>query len=199
MKRHMLQNQDKRWSIRMRILISLLCIGLVHCMLPADTEADDAFEDVVEAVNNSPVVQAEVTRVRKSVNAKKSVKENINVLSLGGGCGVAGCDTRYLAVITVHRGGVNPQTGSVLATVERHTPGKLGKVRIVELKTKEAVETKLEIQRRYFSHSPILNNTKDALEVQPGQYTRSRTTRAGVTARPVVPIAESISMILYKA
>jgi hypothetical protein len=138
-------------------------------MLPADTEADDAFEDVVEAVKNSPVVQAEVTRVCKSVNAKESVKENINVLSLGGGCGVAGCDTRYLAVITVHRGGVNPQTGSVLATVERHTPGRLGKVRIVELKTKGAVETKLEIQRRYSSPSPIINKTKDVVEVKTGQ------------------------------
>lgn len=156
MKSHMPRHQQSRCNRRMRELISLLCFGLLHCCIsPAGASAHDAFQDVVAAVKNSPIVQAEVSRLRKEVNAKESVKENIQVVGLGGLCGVAGCNARYLAVITVHRGGVNPQTGSVLATVERTTRGGLGEVRVVELKTKEAVETKLEVQQKYSSHTPV--------------------------------------------
>jgi hypothetical protein len=138
----------------MVVVMSLFSICVQHSTSLAETAADDAPVDVVDVIKGSPIVQAEVTRVRKRVNAKESVKESINVLSLGGSCGVAGCSIRYLAVITVQRGGVNPQTGSVLAIVERSTRGALGPVRVVELKTKEAVETKLEVQRKYSSPSP---------------------------------------------
>ena len=140
----------------MKMLMSLLCIAMLSCMVPADTVADDAPDDVIEAVRNSAVVQTEVSRARKRVNAKDSSAEGIKVVGLGGGCGVAGCSARYLAVIKVHRGGVNPQTESVLATVERFTNGRLGKVRVVELKPKEAVETKLEVQKRYSSPRPAI-------------------------------------------
>jgi len=144
------------WSARIRVLISLLCIVVLHSTTLAETVSDDAPEDVLEAIKSSPIVQAEVTRTRQRVAAKESVKEKIKIVSLGGLCGAAGCSTRYLAVITVHRGGVNPQTGSVLATVDRRTPGGLGKVAVVELKPKEAVETRVKVQRKYSSPLPII-------------------------------------------
>lgn len=138
------------------IFIFLLCSALLHSTSLAETASDDAPEDVLEAIKSSPIVQAEVARTRQRVAAKESLKEKIKIVSLGGLCGVAGCSARYLAVITVHRGGVNPQTGSVLATVDRRTPGGLGKVMVVELKPKEVVETRVKVQRKY--SSPLLIN-----------------------------------------
>lgn len=140
----------------MRTLILLLCVGLLLSMLPLDAAADDVPEDVVEAVRTSTVVQAEMSRVRKRINAKESAREEIKVLKIGSICGIAGCSTSYLAVITAHRRGVNPQSGTVLATVQRSTRGSLGKVSVVELKAKGVEETRLEVQRKYSSPLPII-------------------------------------------
>jgi hypothetical protein len=106
----------------------------------------------------NPAVQVEILRVRKRIKAKESTQSEIKVVGLGGVCGVAGCSASYLAVITVRRIGVNPQSASVLAMVQRSPRGVLGRVSIVELKEKGLQETKLEIQRRYSSALPTMEN-----------------------------------------
>ena len=138
------------------ILTFLLCYGLFHSNVIAETASDDGPEDVLEAIKSSPIVQAEVTKTRQRVAAKESAKEQIKIVGLGGLCGVAGCSTMYLAVITVHRGGVNPQTGSVLATVDKRFPGGVGKVMIVEIKPKGTVETRVTVQQKYSSPLPVI-------------------------------------------
>lgn len=149
--------QHKNWKVwNMRMLLLLLCIGLLHSVAAANTAADDWPADVVEAFRTSPIVQSEISRLRKRINAKESTQEDIKIIGLGSGCGVAGCGASYLAVITVHRRGVNPQSASVLATVHRSPRGVLGRVSVVELKEKGIGETKLEVQRRYSSPLPVL-------------------------------------------
>jgi len=132
---------------------------LLNAGLPQSTAADTAInwpEDVIEAVKASPTVQAEIARERKRINAKESTQNEIKIIGLGGACGVAGCSASYLAVITVHRRGVNPQSSSVLALVRRSPKGVLGRVSIVELKEKGLQESKLEIQKRYSSPLSII-------------------------------------------
>ena len=134
----------------------VLCIGLLHSVAAANSAADDWPADVVEAFRASPTVQSEISRLRQSINTKEPEQENIKIIGLGGACGVAGCGASYLAVITVHRRGVNPQSASVLATVERSPKGVLGRVSVVELKVKGVEEPKLEVQRRYSSSLPTI-------------------------------------------
>jgi len=150
-------NQNKTWKAwNMRMFLLLLCIGIFYSVAAANTSTEDWPADVVEAFRTSPVVQSEISRIRKSINAKESTEEDIKIIGLGGGCGVAGCGASYLAVITVHRRGVNPQSASVLATVHRPPRGALGRVKVVELKEKGQPETSLEILRRYSSPSPTI-------------------------------------------
>jgi len=134
----------------------LLSVGLPQSTAAADTAIINGPEDVIEAVKASPAVQAEIAREGKRINAKESTQNEIKVIGLGGACGVAGCNASYLAVITVHRRGVNPQSSSVLAMVRRSPKGVLGRVSIVELKEKGLQETKLEIQKRYSSPLSII-------------------------------------------
>ena len=143
-------------SIVATFLLLLIGVGHQQPMAATDTAANDWPEDVIEAFKTSPTVQAEISRVRKRIKAKESTQEEIKVVGLGGGCGVAGCSASYLAVITVHRRGVNPQSVSVLAMVQRSPRGVLGRVSVVELKEKGLQETKLEIQRRYSSPLPAI-------------------------------------------
>ncbi len=122
--------------------------------------AVDVPDDFLDAVLTSPVVQAEIGRIREAVNAHPSSKEEVTILPLDGLCGVRGCTSRMLAVITVHRREVNPQSASILATIEIHTNRELPKVTLVELKRKETVETKPEIQRRYSSPMPMIHRSE---------------------------------------
>lgn len=140
----------------MRTLLLLLCIGILHSVAVADTSVDDWPANVVEAFRTSPVVQAEISNARKRIKAKESNQEEIKIIGLGGGCGFAGCSESYLAIITVHRRGVNPQSANVLALVRRSPRGGLGRVSVVELKEKGPPETRLEILRRYSSPAPII-------------------------------------------
>jgi len=150
-----MKKQRELWMTPI-IATSLL---LLNAGLPQSTAADTAInwpEDVIEAVKASPTVQAEIARERKRINAKESTQNEIKIIGLGGACGVAGCSASYLAVITVHRRGVNPQSSSVLALVRRSPKGVLGRVSIVELKEKGLQESKLEIQKRYSSPLSII-------------------------------------------
>lgn len=150
-----MKKQRELWMTPI-IATSLL---LLSVGLPQSTAADTAInlpEDVIEAVKASPTVQAEIARERKRINAKELTQNEIKIMGLGGACGVAGCSANYLAVITVHRRGVNPQTSSVLAMVRRSPKGILGRVSIVELKYKGLQESKLEIQKRYSSPLSII-------------------------------------------
>ena len=49
------------------ILTFLLCYGLFHSSVIAETASDDGPEDVLEAIKSSPIVQAEVTKTRQRV------------------------------------------------------------------------------------------------------------------------------------
>lgn len=137
-------------------LLLLMNVEFLQSSAKADTAAIDGPEDVLEAVKTSPSVQAEISRVRKLINGKDSAREEIKVISLGSDCGVTVCSASYLALITVHRRGVNPQSSSVLAMVRRSPKGVLGRVSIVELKEKGLRETLLEVQRRESSPLPII-------------------------------------------
>lgn len=98
----------------------------------------DQHDDVVQAVMKDPVVQAELARRQKGRSAPDVKRENVSVVRLGGGCGVAGCSQNYLVAIKFYiRRGANPATGSVLATIGRSPRGKLGEVSVVELKRLE--------------------------------------------------------------
>jgi len=152
----MMKKQEKIWVTSVIAALLLICVGFSQSSAEADTAVIDVPEDVIEAVRSSPSVQAEISRVRKHIKSKESTNEDIKIIGLGGGCGVAGCGASYLAVITVHRRGTNPQSASVLATVHRSPKGVLGRVSIVELKAKGQEETKLEIQRKYSSPLPII-------------------------------------------
>ena len=140
-------------------VLSVLFFFIVSVMSDAAL-AVDVPDDVLDAVLTSPVVQAEIGRIRRAVNAQPSSKEEVNILPLDGLCGVRGCNSRMPAAITENRRGVNPQSAAILATVERHTNGNLAKVTLVELKKKETVETKLEIQRRYSSPIPVIHRSE---------------------------------------
>lgn len=143
-------------TIIIATLLLLLSIGLPLSTAEADTAAFEGPEDVIEAVKASPTVRAEISRAINRINARESAQEEIKSIGLGGDCGVAGCGTSYLAVITVHRRGVNPQSASVLAMVRRSPGGLLGRVSVVELKEKGLEETKLEVQRGYSSPLPVI-------------------------------------------
>ena len=147
--------QYKPWmtSIIATLLLTL-GVGLLRSVAAADSAAYEGPEDVVAAIKSSPAVQAEISRLRKEINAKESTPEKVKVVGLGSSCGVAGCGASYLVVVTVNRTGVNPQSASVLAMVRRSPKWELGRVSVVELKEKVLPETKLEIQHRYSSPLP---------------------------------------------
>jgi hypothetical protein len=132
----------------------LWVLGSQQTMAATDAATNDWPKDVVEAFKTDPDVQAEISRVRKRIKGKESTPEEFKLVILGGGCGVAGCSVGYLAVITVHRRGVNPQSSSVLAVVRRSPRGKLGPVSVVELKEKGLQDPTMEIQLRYSSPLP---------------------------------------------
>lgn len=113
----------------------LLSIGLL-LQLFAGSAFAATTEEVIEAAKQNEDVQVELGQVRSAVNGNS---ETADVISLGGLCGVAGCSFAKLVVIRVHRGGVNPQTGTVLAKVEE-TNGKINRVGLVQLWPKKHVE-----------------------------------------------------------
>lgn len=97
-------------------------------------------EAIIEAFKRDKAVQAEIQKVKERTGVSQ---EEIQVVGLGGLCGVAGCSFRYLVVMGLRRGGVNSESGSVLATVTGHN-GIIGKVTLVELKPKNLPEPKAE-------------------------------------------------------
>ena len=152
-----MKRQERIWVTSVVFVLLLnISVDFSQSSVKADTGAIDGLEDIVEAVKASPPVQAEISRVRKDINSRESTNEDIKIISLGGVCGVVGCGASYLAVITVHRRGTNPQSASVLATVHRSPKGVLGRVSVVELKAKGQEEIKLEIQRKSPSPPPII-------------------------------------------
>jgi hypothetical protein len=114
----------------------VLLPGLLWYIL-AGTAFAATTEEVIEAAKQNEDVQVELGQARLAVNGNNS--ESADVISLGGVCGVAGCNFSKLVVIRVHRGGVNPQTATILAKVEERN-GKIEKVGLVQLWPKKHLE-----------------------------------------------------------
>lgn len=114
----------------------VLLLGLLLHIL-AGTAFAASTDEVIEAAKQNEDVQVELGQARLAVNGNNS--ESADVISLGGVCGEAGCNFSKLVVIRVHRGGVNPQTATILAKVEERN-GKIEKVGLVQLWPKKHVE-----------------------------------------------------------
>jgi hypothetical protein len=85
----------------------------------ADVESNPLLAAAVQAFNQDPLVREEAASFERDGYTQGSDQ----VMSLGGGCGFAGCDTVLLIARTFSTKGSNPQTRTVLATVSIRSPG----------------------------------------------------------------------------
>jgi len=83
-----MKSQQNKWKTSaMCTLLLLLCVTLLPSMAAANTAVDDWPADVVEAFRATSIVQSEISRVRKRINAEEITQEDIKIIGLGGGCG----------------------------------------------------------------------------------------------------------------
>ncbi len=122
--------------IRLATVTMMLMIAALSCH-----EALAATQDeIIDAFWNDKAVQAEIERIKHRL---KPNHEEIQIVGLGEGCGVAGCSFTNLVVLKLRRAGVNPQAGSVLVTVTDRN-GKIGKVTLMELRPRGMPDLKIE-------------------------------------------------------
>lgn len=103
--------------------------ALIAFLVPVQIALAATEEEIIEAFTGDAAVQETIQKVRAATGGNQ---EEAQVVPLDGLCGVAGCYFRNLVVMRIMREGTNPQTGTVLATVEGMN-GKIEKVQLVEI------------------------------------------------------------------
>jgi hypothetical protein len=106
---------------------------LVSMSLSTMSLAADLKEQAVQAFVESQTIQNEITQV-KSLSFGLENGE-IQVVSLGGGCGFAGCDNTLLVVQVLASTGTNSQATNVSAIVEFPAVGPV-KIKLAEISPK---------------------------------------------------------------
>lgn len=108
-------------------------------LFPLTSGAEEANGEWRERIVAAYLASADVLQEFERLQAEGFAPGEIEMVNLGGGCGVAGCGSTFLVVRTFTRPGVNPQTPGVPALVTvRHAPGgELGPVRLAEIVPKK--------------------------------------------------------------
>jgi hypothetical protein len=103
---------------------------LVSMSLSTMSLAADLKEQAVQAFLESTSVQNEISHVKSSSFGLENGE--IQVVSLGGGCGFAGCDNTFLVVQLLESTGANSQVTNVSAIVEFPAVGSF-KIKLAEI------------------------------------------------------------------
>ena len=112
---------------KLTLLALILIILLIDCK--TSFSADDINNRVIKSFKENPEISNEIDEHKR----RGFYEGNINIVGIGGVCGVAGCNRTLLVIQGLISSGVKPQTISVMAEISLSSQDEVDNVKLVML------------------------------------------------------------------
>ena len=114
-------------TTKLTYLVLAMIILLIYCT--TSFSADDINDRVIKSFKENSDISNEIYQYKR----QGYYEGDINVVGIGGGCGVAGCSRTVLVIQNLSSSGSNPQTTSVMAEINLSPVGAVDSIKMVML------------------------------------------------------------------
>jgi hypothetical protein len=114
-------------TTKLTYLALIMIILLIYCN--TSFSADNINDRVIKSFREDPEISNEIDKHKR----QGFYEGNINIVGIGGVCGVAGCNRTLLVIQSLISSGANPQTISVMAEISLSPFNEVDSVKMVML------------------------------------------------------------------